>query len=67
MKNQLFYKFQNGNKIYYELKENNQVDMFGIIQNLIELTEKLYDETIDSVDASYKLNEVITDLIEIKD
>lgn len=64
---QLFYKLNNGNKVYYNLKENNEVDMSIIIQKMLDLSIDMYNEKYDSVEASYKLDGIIDELIDIKD
>ena len=64
---QLFYKLSNNIKVYYDLKENNEVDMSIIIQNLVDLSIDMYNEKYDSVEASYKLDNIIDELIDIKD
>lgn len=60
---QLFYKLENGNKINYELKENNKIDMSIIIQKLVDLSTDMYHEKSDSIEASYKLDGIIDELI----
>ena len=64
---QLFYRLSNNIKVYYNLKENNEVDMSIIIQNLVDLSIDMYNEKYDSVEASYKLDNIIDELIDIKD
>ena len=36
--------------------------MFGIIQNLVDLSIDMYNEKYDSVEASYKLDNIIDEL-----
>ena len=57
-------KLNNGNIIEYTLKQNNKIDMSIIIQKLTSLSENLYHENIDNVNASYELNKMLDDLIE---
>ena len=56
-----------GKKIYYNLKENNNIDMNIIVQKLINISIDLYNSSDDmAVNKSYELNHVIDDLIEIQ-
>ena len=64
---QLFYKLENGNKVNYELKENNKIDMSIIIQKLVDLSTGMYNEKYDLVELSYLLDDIIDEIIEIKD
>ena len=57
-------KLNNGHIIKYTLKQNNKIDMSIIIQKLTSLSENLYHENIDNVNASYELDKMLDDLIE---
>ena len=59
-------KLQNGNMINYTLKENNLIDMSIIIQKLCSLSENLYHENIDNVNASFELDKILDDMIDFK-
>ena len=60
---QLFYKLENGNKVNYELKENNKIDMSIIIQKLVDLSMNMYHEKYEIVESSYLLDGIIDELI----
>lgn len=58
-------KLNNGQNIQCVLKENNNIDMQIILQNLLSLSEKMYSEDIDCVSASYELDGILDELIDM--
>lgn len=52
------------NKVEYNLKQNDEITTQIIIQKLVDLSSSLYLESIDCIDASFKLDEILDDLIE---
>ena len=59
-------KFDNGNTVKYKIKENNQINMSIIIQKLSDLSQNMYHENIDLVNASFDLDKILDDLIEFE-
>lgn len=59
-------KFNNGNTVKYKIKENNKIDMSIIIQKLCDLSQNMYHENIDLINASFDLDKILDDLIEFK-
>ena len=51
------------NKVEYNLKQNDEITTQIIIQKIVDLSSNLYHENIDCIDASFKLDEILDDLI----
>ena len=58
-------KLNNGKILYCSLKENNNIDMQIICQKLLTLSEKMYAEDVDCVSASYELDGILDQLIDM--
>ena len=52
------------NKVEYDLIQNDEITTQIIIQKIVDLSSSLYHENIDCIDASFKLDEILDDLIE---
>lgn len=59
-------KFDNGNTVKYKIKEHTNIDMSIIIQKLFGLSQNMYHENIDLINASFDLDKILDDLIEFK-
>ena len=51
------------NKVEFNLKQNDEITTQIIIQKIVDLSSNLYLESIDCIDASFELNEILDDLI----